>query len=153
METTERNYNEVYSNGDGYLKVSVHTGPHNTYTATNVRTLEWKRFNSLKDLEAYLYNNGYHIVMTGRATIFARYIMEDGSPLSVIDLTTRRDGTPKEICFQRGDRTFTGWILGENLCDKREVIVRCNCPGAYTNATGHKTVTVPVENIILLSDY
>lgn len=153
METTERNYNELYSNGDTYLKVFVHAGLHNIFAATNEKTGEWKRFNSLKDLEAYLYNKGYHLIMTGRATIFARNIMEGQSPLSIMDLTTRRDGTPKEICFPRENRTYTGWIIGKNLCDKREVVVRCNCPGAYTNATGHKTVTVPVENIILLSDY
>lgn len=153
MESTERDYNELYSNGNEYIKVFVHAGLHNIYAATNVKTRERKRFNSLKDLESYLYNKEYHLVMTDRATIFARNIMEGQSPLSVIDLTTRRDGTPKEICFQRENRTYTGWIIGKNLCDKREVIVRCNCPGAYTNATGHKTVTVPVENIILLSDY
>lgn len=153
METTERNYNELYSNGDTYLKVFVHAGLHNIFAATNEKTGERKRFNSLKDLEAYLYDKGYHLVMTDRATIFARNIMEVQSPLSIMDLTTRRDGTPKEICFPRENRTYTGWIIGKNPCDKREVVVRCNCPGAYTNATGHKTVTVPVENIILLSDY
>lgn len=153
MEITERDYNELYGNGNGYLKVFVHTGPYNIFAATNVKTMMRKRFNSLKDLEAYLYNTGYHLVMTDRATIFARNIMEGQSPLSIMDLTTRRDGTPREICFPRENRTYTGWIIGKNLCDKREVVVRCNCPGAYTNATGHKTVTVPVENIILLSDY
>lgn len=153
METTERNYNELYGNGNEYIKVFVHAGPHNIYAATNVKTKERKRFSSLKDLESYLYNKEYHLVMTDRATIFARNIMEGLSPQSIIDLVTRRDGTRKEICFQRENRTYTGWIIGKNLCDKREVIVICNCPGAYTNATGHKTVTVPVENIILLSDY
>lgn len=153
METTERNYNEVYSNGDDYLKVFVHAGLHNTYAATNVKTKERKRFSSLRDLEAYLYNKGYHLVMTDRSTIFARNIMEGVSPLSLMDLTTRRDGTPKEICFRRGVRTYTGWIIGKDPCDKREVIVRCNCPGAYTNATGHKTVTVTADKITLLSDY
>lgn len=153
METTERNYNELYSNGNEYIKVFVHAGLHNIYAATNVKTKERKRFNSLKDLESYLYDKEYHLVMTDRATIFARNIMEGLSPQSIIDLVTRRDGTRKEICFQRENRTYTGWIIGENLCDNREVIVRCNCPGAYTDATGHKTITVPVENIILLSDY
>lgn len=153
METTERNYNELYGNGNEYLKVFVHVGLHNIFAATNDKTMERKRFSALKDLEAYLYNKGYHLVMTDRATTFARYITEGNSPLDIIDLAARRDGTPKEICFQRGDRTFTGWIIGKNLCDKQEVVVRCNCPGAYTNATGHKTVTVPIENIMLLSDY
>lgn len=153
MESTERDYNELYSNGNEYIKVFVHAGLHNIYAATNVKTKERKRFNSLKDLESYLYNKEYHLVMTDRATIFARNIMEGLSPQSIIDLATRRDGTRKEICFSRENRTYTGWIIDKNLCDKREVIVRCNCPGAYTNVTGHKTVTVPVENIILLSDY
>lgn len=153
MEITERNYNELYGNRNGYLKVFVHAGLHNIFAATNVKTNMRKRFNALKDLEAYLYNMGYHLVMTDRATIFARNILEGVSPLNIIDLTTRRDGTPREICFPRENRTFTGWIIGENPHDKRGVVVRCNCPGAYTNATGHKTVTVPVENIILLSDY
>lgn len=153
MEITERNYNELYSNGNGYLKVFVHAGLHNIFAATNVKTMERKRFGTLKDLEAYLYNKGYHLVTTDRATIFARNIMEGVSPLSLMDLTTRRDGTPREICFPRENRTFTGWIIDKNLCNKQEVVVRCNCPGAYTNATGHKTVTVPVENIMLLSDY
>lgn len=153
MESSERDYNELYSNGNEYIKVFVHVGLHNIYAATNVKTKERKRFNSLKDLESYLYNKGYHLVTTDRATIFARNIMEGLSPQAVIDLVTRCDGTRKEICFQRENRTYTGWIIGKNLCNKREVIVRCNCPGAYTNATGHKTIAVPVENIILLSDY
>lgn len=153
METTERNYNELYGNENEYIKVFVHAGLHNIYEVTNVKTKERKRFNSLRDLEAYLYNEGYHLVMTDRATIFARNIMEGVSPLSLMDLTTRRDGTQKEICFRRGVRTYTGWIIGKDPCDKREVIVRCNCPGAYTNATGRKAVTVPVDKITLLSDY
>lgn len=153
MESTERDYNELYSNGNEYIKVFVHAGLHNIYAATNVKTKERKQFNSLKDLESYLYDKEYHLVMTDRATIFARNIMEGLSPQSIIDMVTRRDGTRREICFQRENRTYSGWIIGKNLCNKREVIVRCNCPGAYTNATGHKTVTVPVENIILLSDY
>lgn len=153
METTERDYNELYSNGDDYLKVFVHAGLHNIYDATNVNTKERKRFNSLKDLEAYIYNKGYHLVMTDRATIFARNIMEGVSPLSLMDLTTRRDGSQKEICFQRGGRTYTGWVIGKNPYNKQEVDVRCNCSGAYTDITGHKTVTVPVDKITLLSDY
>lgn len=149
----ERDYNEVYDNGNNLLEVFVHVGLHTIYAATNVNTKERKRFNSLKDLEAYIYNKGHHLVMTDRATIFARNIMEGVSPLSLMDLTTRRDGTQKEICFQRGGRTYTGWVIGKNPYNKQEVDVRCNCSGAYTDITGHKTVTVPVDKITLLSDY
>lgn len=153
MEDKERDYNEVYNNGNDLLEVFVHVGAHKVFSATNRKTRERKVFRTLQDLEAFLYNRGYHLVMTDRATIFARYIMEGVSPLTIIDLTTRRDGSLKEICFARENKMYTGWVIGKNLCDKREVVVRCNCPGAYTNVTGHKTVTVPVDKIILLSDY
>ena len=103
----ERNYNEVYDNGNNLLEVFVHAGLHNIFAATDVKTKERKWFNSLKDLEAYLYNKEYHLVMTDRATIFARYIMEGVSPLTIIDLTTRRDGSPKEICFARENKMYT----------------------------------------------
>lgn len=149
----ERDYNEVYDNGNNLLEVFVHVGDSKVFSATNRKTRERKQFGALKDLEAYLYNNGYHLVMTDRATILACNIMEGVSPLSLTDLTTRRDGTRKEICFQRGGGTYTGWVIGKNPYNKREVNVRCNCSGAYTDLTGHKTVTVPVDKIILLSDY
>lgn len=153
MESTERDYNELYSNGNEYIKVFVHAGLHNIYAATNVKTSKRKRFGALKNLEVYLYNNGYHLVTTDRATIFARNIMGGLSPLSIIDLTTRRDGTPREICFSRETKTYTGWVIGKNLCNKREVVVRCNCPGACTNDAGYKVITVPIKNIAILSDY
>lgn len=153
MEIAEMSYKEVYGNGKGLLEVSVHTGRLNMFAARNAKTGECKHFTTLKDLESYIYNNGYHIAATNRSTMFARYILEDITPLALMELTTRKDGTQKEICFPCENSIYTGWVIGENLCDKREVIVRCNCPGAYTNCAGYKTVTVPVENIIVLSDY
>ena len=65
----ERNYNEVYDNGNNLLEVFVHAGLHNIFAATDVKTKERKWFNSLKDLEAYLYNKEYHLVMTDLSLI------------------------------------------------------------------------------------
>lgn len=55
--------------------------------------------------------------------------------------------------YEQGILTEADIKARRRFWNKREVIVRCNCPGAYTNVTGHKTITVPVDKIILLSDY
>lgn len=34
-----------------------------------------------------------------------------------------------------------------------ELTVRSNVAGAYTNTEGYKTVSVPIGNIVILSDY
>lgn len=148
----ERDYNEVYDNGNNLLDVFVHTGTYKVFAATNHKTRERKVFRTLQDLEAFLYNGGYHLRISERGQMFVRN-MGLHCKRHIISVTTRTDGGAREVCFLHGGKTRTGWVLGYNLCDNNEVIVRCNCPGAYTNATGHKTVTVPVENIILLSDY
>ena len=148
----ERDYNEVYDNGISLLDVFVHTGTYKVFSAKNRVTLERKVFRTLQDLEAFLYNGGYHIVISERRQVFVRN-MESHWKRNIISLTTRPDGGAREVCFPHGGRTCTGWVLDYNPSENHEVVVRCNCPGSYTNATGHKTVTVPVENIILLSDY
>lgn len=148
----ERDYNEVYDNGINLLDVFVHTGTYKVFSAKNRVTLERKVFRTLQDLEAFLYNKGYHIVISERRQVFVRN-MESHWKRNIISLTTRPDGGAREVCFPHGWRTCTGWVLGYNPCDNNEVVVRCNCQGAYTDATGYKTVTVPIENIVMLSDY
>lgn len=148
----ERGYNEVYDNGNNLLDVFVRTGTYKVFAATNRKTRERKVFRTLQDLEAFLYNGGYHISISERRQIFARN-MESHWRRDIISLTTRPDGGAREVCFLHGGKIRTGWVLGYNLCDNNEVIVRCNCQGAYTNVTGYKTVTAPIENIVMLSDY
>lgn len=148
----ERNYNEVYDNGISLLDVFVHTGTYKVFSAKNRVTLERKVFRTLQDLEAFLYNGGYHIVISERRQVFVRN-MESHWKRNIISLTTRKGGGAREVCFPHGWRTCTGWVLGYNPCDNNEVVVRCNCQGAYTDATGYKTVTVPIENLVMLSDY
>lgn len=148
----ERDYNEVYDNGNNLLDVFVHTGTYKVFSAKNRVTLERKVFRTLQDLEAFLYNGGYHIVISDRRQMFVRN-MESHWKRNIISLTTRPDGGAREVCFLHSGKTCTGWVLDYNPCDSNEVIVRCNCQGAYTNVTGYKTVTVPIENIVMLSDY
>lgn len=63
MEDKERDYNEVYDNGNGLLEVFVHVGARKVFSATNRKTRERKVFRTLPDLEEFLYNGGYHIIM------------------------------------------------------------------------------------------
>lgn len=152
MEDKERDYNEVYDNGNGLLEVFVHVGARKVFSATNRKTRARKVFRTLPDLEAFLYNRGYHIIMSDRRQMFMRN-MDLYWKRNMIRLTTRPDGSAREVCFRHGWRICTGWVLDYNPCDKNQVIVRCNCQGAYTNVTGYKTVTVPIESIAILSDY
>lgn len=72
---------------------------------------------------------------------------------NVVWVTTRLDGSPREVCFLHGGKIRTGWVLGVNEDNDNELAARSNVAGAYTNTEGYKTVSVPIENIVILSDY
>jgi hypothetical protein len=148
----ERDYNEVYDNGNNLLEVFVHIGDNKVFAATNRNTRERKVFRTLQDLESFLYNRGYHIIISDRRQFLMRNMALCG-PRDAVRVATRPDGSAREICFLNGWKTHSGWVLGISEDSNKELIVRSNVNGAYTNAEGYKTVTVPVENIILLSDY
>lgn len=62
----ERDYNGVYDNGNNLLEVLVHIGDNKVFAATNSNTRERKVFRTLQDLESFLYNRGYHIIISDR---------------------------------------------------------------------------------------
>lgn len=148
----ERDYNEVYDNGNNLLDVFVHTGTYMVFSATNCKTRERKVFRTLQDLEAFLYNGGYHIIMSDRRQMFVRNT-EPHRLRNVVWVTTRLDGSPREVCFLHGGKIRTGRALGVNEDNDNELTVRSNAARAYTNTEGYKTVSVPIENIVILSDY
>ena len=149
----ERDYNEVYDNGNNLLEVFVHVGDSKVFSATNRKTRERKVFRTLQDLEAFLYNGGYHLRISERGQAPVRN-MALFCKRRIMSLTTRNDGGAREVCFLGGGKTFTGWVLDYNPSENHEVVVvRCNCQGAYTNNAGYKTVTVPIDNIVILLDY
>lgn len=146
-----RDYNEVYDNGNNLLEVFVHIGYNKVFAATDRNTRERRVFRTLRDLESFLYNGGYHITISDRRQMFMRN-MESHWKRDLTRLTTRRDGSAREICFPHGRIICTGWATGY-LCNDNKVAVRCNCQGAYTNDAGYKIITVPIDNIVILSDY
>lgn len=150
----ERDYNEVYDNGNNLLEVFVHVGDRKVFSATNRKTRERKVFRTLQDLEAFLYNGGYHLRISERGQVPVRN-MALFCKRRIMSITTRKDGSAREVSFTNGCwKSFTGWVLDYNPSENHEVVVvRCNCQGAFINDMGYKTVTVPIDNIIILSDY
>lgn len=131
---------EVYRNNNGQLlKVSK---------AQNGRIIakcgnETKSFENEKQFNVHLYNKGFHLAMTDRATLFARRYEE------AEDLSTFIDMIPnKELAFQKDGSIYTCWFLAfkPNLM----VEVKANTDFSYTNELGYKAVTVRIDELILI---
>lgn len=131
---------EVYKNLAGQLlKVS---------RAQNGRIIarcgnETKSFENEKQFAVHLYNKGFHLAMTDRATLFARRYEE------AKDLSTFIDMIPnKELAFQKDGAIYTCWFLAfkPNLM----VEVKANTDFSYTNEIGYKAVTLNISDLIVI---
>ena len=131
---------EVYRNNSGQLlKVS---------RAQNGRIIarcgnETKSFENEKQFNVHLYNKGFHLAMTDRATLFARRYEE------AEDLSTFIDMIPnKELAFQKNGAIYTCWFLAfkPNLM----VEVKANTDFSYTNELGYKAVTLNISDLIVI---
>lgn len=131
---------EVYrNNNEQLLKVSKAQNGRIVAKCGN----ETKSFENAKQFNVHLYNKGFHLAMTDRATLFARRYEEVG------DLSTFIDMLPnKELAFQRDGKIYTCWFLAFKYHDTVEV--KCNCDFAYTNELGYKAVTVNIRDLIVI---
>ena len=104
---------------------------------------ESKSFENYKQLAVYLYNKGFHIVMTDRHTQFS-HECEDTTELEkfVELLQTTELGFRKEVDI------YTCWFLG--FKPNGMVEVKANTDFSYTNELGYKAVTVDIRDIILV---
>ena len=131
---------EVYRNNNGQLlKVS---------RAQNGRIIarcgkETKSFENEKQFNVHLYNKGFHLAMTNRATLFAsRYEEAD-------DLSTFIDMIPnRELAFQKNGAIYTCWFL--EFKPNLMVEVKANTDFSYTNYLGYKAVTVDIRDLIVI---
>jgi hypothetical protein len=104
---------------------------------------ESKSFENYKQLAVYLYNKGYHLVMTDRATLFAR-LYEDAK-----DLSTLIGMIPNgELAFMKDGAIYTCWFLADNADGTVEV--SCNAPFAAVNWQGYKAVTLNISDLIVI---
>lgn len=104
---------------------------------------ETKSFENEKQFNVHLYNKGFHLAMTDRATLFARRFEEAEDLLTFIDMIPN-----KELAFQKNGAIYTCWFLAfkPNLM----VEVKANTDFSYTNELGYKAVTLNISDLIVI---
>lgn len=131
---------EVYRNSNGQLlKVSK---------AQNGRIIarcgnETKSFENEKQFNVHLYNKGFHLAMTDRATLLARRYEEAEEFLKLTDLIL-----DNELAFQKNGAIYTCWFLAFKPNDMVEV--KANTDFSYTNELGYKAVTLDISDLIVI---
>ena len=104
---------------------------------------ETKSFENEKQFNVHLYNKGFHLAMTDRATLFARRYEEAEEFLKLTDLIL-----DNELAFQKDGSIYTCWFLAfkPNLM----VEVKANTDFSYTNELGYKAVTLSISDLIVI---
>ena len=131
---------EVYRNNNGQLlKVTK---------AQNGRIIakcgnETKSFENEKQFNVHLYNKGFHLAMTDRATLFARRYEEAEDLSRFIDMLSNN-----ELAFQKDGSIYTCWFL--EFKPNGMVEVKANTDFSYTNGLGYKAVTLNLSDLIVI---
>ena len=131
---------EVYRNNNGQLlKVTKAQNGRIVAKCGN----ETKSFENEKQFAVHLYNKGFHLAMTDRATLFARRYEE------AKDLSTFIDTLPnRELAFQKDGSIYTCWFLA--FKPNGMVEVKANTDFSYTNELGYKAVTLNISDLIII---
>lgn len=131
---------EVYKSNNGQLlKVTK---------AQNGRIIarcgnETKSFENEKQFNVHLYNKGFHLAMTDRATLFARRYEEAEDLSRFIDMLSNN-----ELAFQKDGSIYTCWFLA--FKPNGMVEVKANTDFSYTNELGYKAVTLNISDLIII---
>ena len=131
---------EVYRNNNGQLlKVTKAQNGRIVAKCGN----ETKSFENEKQFAVHLYNKGFHLAMTDRATLFARRYEEAEDLSTFVDMIPNR-----ELAFQKDGAIYTCWFLAfkPNLM----IEVKANTDFSYTNYLGYKAVTVDIRDLIVI---
>ena len=131
---------EVYRNNNGQLlKVTKAQNGRIVAKCGN----ETKSFENEKQFAVHLYNKGFHLAMTDRATLFGRRYEE------AKDLSTFIDTLPhRELAFQKDGSIYTCWFL--EFKPNGMVEVKANTDFSYTNELGYKAVTLNLSDLIVI---
>ncbi len=131
---------EVYRNNNGQLlKVTKAQNGRIVAKCGN----ETKSFENYKQFAVHLYNKGFHLAMTDRATLFARRYEEAEDFLTLIDLIL-----DNELAFQKNGSIYTCWFLG--FKSNGVVEVKANTDFSYTDELGYKAVTLNMSDLIVI---
>lgn len=131
---------EVYRNNNGQLlKVTKAQSGRIVAKCGN----ETKSFENEKQFNVHLYNKGFHLAMTDRATLFGRRYEE------AKDLSTFIDTLPnRELAFQKDGSIYTCWFL--EFKPNGMVEVKANTDFSYTNELGYKAITLNISDLIVI---
>lgn len=131
---------EIYRNNNGQLlKVTKAQNGRIVAKCGN----ETKSFENEKQFSVHLYNKGFHLAMTDRATLFGRRYEE------AEDLSTFIDTLPdRELAFQKDGSIYTCWFL--EFKPNGMVEVKANTDFSYTNGLGYKAVTLNISDLIII---
>ena len=100
-------------------------------------------FKNEKQFNVYLYNKGFHLALTDRATLFARRYEEAEDLSTFIDLIL-----DNELAFMRDGAIYTCWFLA--FKPNGMVEVKANTDFSYTNELGYKAVTLSISDLIVI---
>ena len=104
---------------------------------------ETKSFENYRQFAVHLYNKGFHIAMTDRATLFAHNFIEAGEMEELKSLLPN-----SELAFRKDGDIFTGWFIA--FKSDGLVELKSNTDFSYTNELGYKAVTVRIDELILI---
>lgn len=136
---------EVYRSNSGEI-LEVSKLPNGRIKLSQVRNAgrkESKSVGTVKELNTFLYNKGYHLVVTERSKRFGRHFTENN--LSDELLMTLPNS---ELAVERNGCIFSCWFLVDNA--DGTVDVSCNAPFAAVNWQGYKAITVRLDELIII---
>ena len=136
---------EVYRNNSGEI-LEVSKLPNGRIKLSQVRNAgrrESKSVGTVKELNAFLYNNGYHLAMTERSKRFGRHFTENDLSDELLTILPN-----SELAVERNGDIFSCWFLADNADGTVEV--SCNAPFAAVNWQGYKAVTVRIDELIII---
>ena len=131
---------EVYKNNNGQLlKVTKAQNGRIVAKCGN----ETKSFENEKQFNVHLYNKGFHLAMTDRATMFARRYEEAKDLPTFINMLLN-----SELAFQKDGSIYTCWFL--SFKPDGMVKVKANTDFSYTDELGYKAVTLNISDLIVI---
>lgn len=136
---------EIYRSNSGEI-LEVSKLPNGRIKLSQVRNAgrrESKNVGTIKELSAFLYNNGYHLAMTERSKRFGRHFTENNLSDELLMILPN-----SELAVERNGDIFSCWFLADNADGTVEV--SCNAPFAAVNWQGYKAVTVRLDELIII---
>lgn len=136
---------EVYRSNSGEI-LEVSKLPNGRIKLSQVRNAdrrESKSVGTVKELNAFLYNGGYHLAMTERSKRFGRHFTENNLSNELLTILPN-----SELAVERNGDIFSCWLLADNADGTVEV--SCNAPFAAVNWQGYKAITVRIDELIII---